>query len=413
MLNSVRKVRYTTNRQAGTIFTAVKRTFLGCSSAYIEASLLVVALPVMFLLVGWSSAPQIQPIAQCSNSLPAIEWLGEGAATYTRTIDTDTFIVKRLPFRFDLVEGTDNGQGQMVYQASADERVWSCQGDCQLPAVYHDAYEIGQYGPSWQIQLVVIDDDGPEQNNDQRKNWWAANDPQQPYLVVEEQQMVEYLTFDVPFDATWYYYAQDSIGIAKTCIAPAPTATPTATPTDTPTSTPTPVDTATATPTPTPTSTATPTATPTATATVTETPTATPTATATLIVLPEETPTATFTPVIPPTALELVYFTASVRSSAIQLQWETATEYDIYGFRIWRSVNANRDQAVLLTTKTIFATGTASSGASYRFIDEDVSLGNTYTYWLEKIETDNSSEDIRSVAVSLLNMLYLPVVTQQ
>jgi hypothetical protein len=118
------------------------------------------------------------------------------------------------------------------------------------------------------------------------------------------------------------------------------------------------------------------------------------------------------TPIIPPTALELLYFTAAPRSSAIHLQWETATEYDIYGFRIWRSVNGNRNEAVLITAKAILSTGTASSGASYRFIDQDVSLGNSYTYWLEKISADNSSEDIRSVTITLLNMLYLPVVTR-
>lgn len=399
---------YPDGRQAAPVSAPVQGYFRSYPLVA-KLGLLMLALPLMLLLVAWSSAPQIQPVTQCSASLPTIVWLGEGATTYTRPSASDTFIVKRQPFEFHLIQGTDNGQGQFVYQASQNERVWSCQGDCQLPAIYHDAYQIGDYGPGWRIQLVVIDDDGPAQNNDQRKNWWAANNPLTPYLVVEEQQMVEYLTFDVPFAAAWYYYAADSIGIAKTCIAPVPTPTPT--PTETPTATPTPIETATTPPTPTATETPVEKPTETPTATLTSTPTATPTAT--IVVLPEETPTATFTPVIPPTALELLYFTASAHSSAIQLQWETATEYDIYGFRIWRSVNGHRDEAALLTTKSIVATGTASSGASYRFTDTDVALGNTYTYWLEKISVDNSSEDIRSVAVNLLNMLYLPVVTRQ
>lgn len=376
----------------------------------IKLALIVLAIPLMFLIVGWSSAQQEQPIGQCSESLPTIAWLGQGPGTYTRSANTDTFIIKRLPFQFHLVEGTDNGQGQIVYEGKKNERVWSCKGNCQLPAIYHAEFEIGQYGPGWQIQLVVIDDDGPEQNNDQRKNWWAANDPLDPYLIVEEQQMVEYLTFDVPFEATWYFYAADSIGVAKICIAPVPTVTPTATPTATETATATP----TATPTETPTATETPLPTETATATPTETAvTPTPTATPTFIVLPEQTPTPTFTPVIPPTAIELLYFTASPRAGAVELQWETATEYDIYGFRLWRSVNGTREQAELLTTTPIIATGTASSGAGYRFTDANVTLGNTYTYWLEKVDLANATEDIRSVSVNLLAKLYLPIVTQQ
>jgi hypothetical protein len=204
--------------------------------------------------------------SRCLDALPTIQWLGQGIGTYVLEDGYQVFIVKRLPFTFVLEQGEQNDNGQFVYQASTKERVWACAGNCQLPAVYHAEYAIGTFDAGTTLNLVVIDDD-----QDERRNWWAANDPAVPYQVVDDQQMVEYLSFTVPFTATWYYYAADSIGVAATCVEATtltPTQTPTNTlapPTNTPTNTPTPTDTlvpATHTPSATPTETATPTATP-------------------------------------------------------------------------------------------------------------------------------------------------------
>jgi hypothetical protein len=156
------------------------------------------------------------------------------------------FIVKRLPFTFVLEQGEQNDNGQFVYQAAAKERVWACAGNCRLPAVYHAEYPIGTFDAGTTLNLVVIDDD-----QDERRNWWAANDPAVPYQIVDDQQMVEYLSFTVPFTATWYYYAADSIGVAATCVE-ATTLTPTQTPTPTSTATPSATPTEPATPTATP-----------------------------------------------------------------------------------------------------------------------------------------------------------------
>ncbi|MCB0063442.1 MAG: hypothetical protein KDE19_15075, partial [Caldilineaceae bacterium] len=153
------------------------------------------------------------PVAQdttCDEPLPTIEWLGEGAGTYVLGDNFDTFIVKRKPpFRFVTEPGTVNGQGETVYQATGNERVWRCAGNCGLPAEYHDAFTLGNLDVGTTVNLVVIDDD-----IDDRHNWWAVNDPMTPYLTVDEQNLVEYLSFDIPVAGTWYYYAQDSIGIA-------------------------------------------------------------------------------------------------------------------------------------------------------------------------------------------------------
>lgn len=366
----------------------------------------------------------------CDARLPNIKFLGDGPGTFTLEAGFETFIVKRVrPFRFTLESGVIGDQGQRTYTATARERVWLCAGNCELPAVYEDFYEIGNFQPGQTINLVVIDDD-----DDERRNYFAVDNLAIPYQVVEEQGMVQYVSLDVPQAGTWYYYAADSIGVAATCVeptlpTPTPTLTATITPTTTLTATPTasPVATATvtatvtATPTPVGTATATPAATATATATITATPTPpigtgtptlTPTPTPTLIVLPTGEGTPTPTPVIPPTAIELLYLEATPHLSGVELRWETAIELDFTGFRIWRSTDGQRQNAILMTPNVIARRGGGSTGATYTFVDEHVPAGYLYTYWLEKARGDGTVEDMRATTIHLRTGLYLPLISR-
>jgi hypothetical protein len=368
----------------------------------------------ILLLMGWwlfaPTAAEAQPaLGQCGKPLPTIEWLGEGTNTYTLGSDFDTFIVKRLPFTLALDAGRTNAAGETIYQATRNERVWRCSGDCALPAVFHSAFELGYQEPGTRINMVVIDDD-----DDDRRNWWAVGNPLVPYLSVTDQQMVQYLTFDIPVAGDWYYYANDSIGIAATCLAPSP---PTATPTATATASATPSPTDTMTPTATATPTATSTATPTATSTTvvveppeTVTPTASPTATATPPVAPTIGVTPTITPRTPPTALNLRYFTAIPSSEWVTLTWETVFELQVQGFAIWRGTSSNRANAERLTPLLIASRGSASSGATYRYEDADAVVGQQYTYWLVAINSDGSTEDIDSTTAALQQSIYLPLL---
>jgi hypothetical protein len=356
--------------------------------------------------------------AACGMQLPTLDWLGEGPGEYVLANRDERFVVKRIkPFRFDLELGVPNDQGQSVYQAVTGERVWSCQGACQIPSVYHAGYAIGYFEPGWSIHLLVIDDD-----DDNRLNWWAADEPLTPYLVVNEQQMVETLRLDVPFAATWYYYAQDSIGVMATCIEPSPpTATPsaTATPSLTPTapSTPTPTNTETATATPTPTSTATapPSPTPTATITPSSTPTPpatftpTPTATDFFPQLPTLTPTPTESPTTPPSALTLAAFFAIRCDAGVQLDWETVTENDIVGFALWRGASSDRESAARVTNGLLPARGSASGG-SYRYIDTTADNTRGYTYWLEAVSVDQTVADMLRLSIGVRNTCFMPLI---
>lgn len=415
---------------------------------------MLLAITILWALqpLAVQAAPHSQIEASCDLPLPTIEWLGEGAGTYPLGTEYDTFIVKQpAPFKFLTTTGTTNGTGDQVYQAAAGERVWRCAGNCQLPAIYHDAFALGDLAAGTEVDLVVIDDD-----IDQRRNWWAIDNPQTPYLIVEDQDWVEYLSFTIPEAGDWYYYAQDSIGVAAICIAPPPptatfTPTPTLTNTPTPSVTPTPSATATPMPTFTPTftptmmPTTTPTMTPTSTATntpmptdtptnvPTSTPSATPTATPTATPMPTNTPTMTPTPTVPvqptegvtptitprvepPTALQLVYFraTADVHApeNGIEVSWETVFETGVRGFQIWRSTTGARGDAILLNETLVSSRGTAAAGATYRLVDTDVSFGTTYTYWLEQTKTDGTNEAVAATSGRLVYALYLPLVTR-
>lgn len=371
-------------------------------------------------VVAQQPPPTVAPT--CDDRLPNIKFLGDGPGTFTLEAGFETFIVKRVrPFRFILDPGVTGVQGQRTYTAVAPERVWSCDGNCELPAIYHDFYEIGRFQPGQTINLVVIDDD-----DDDRRNYFAIADPLTPYQVVEEQGMVQYVTFDVPQAGTWYYYAADSIGVAATCVEPtlptptptlSLTTTPTASITATPTASPVATATVTATATITPLSTVTQTPAATATATTTATPTApvgTPTATPTptLIFLPTGAGTPTPTPVIPPTAIELLYLAAIPHLSGVELRWETAIELDFIGFRFWRSTDGQRANAMLITPNAIARRGGGSTGATYTFVDESVPSGYTYTYWLEKVRGDGTVEQMRATAIQLRNGLYLPLISR-
>ena len=401
---------------------------------------------------GWHAQTARAAEADCARPLPTVQYLGEELSQYTLPAGFETFIVKRArPLRFIQEAGELNEQGERVYNAQAgDERAWACRGSCGLTAAFGEEVPFGQLEAGTRIELVVIDDDGFEQDQDERRNWFAADDPLQPYQIIEKQTMVETLTFDVPFDAEWYFYAKDSIGIVDSCIVPptaVPSATPTATETPLPTETPTVLPTATFTPTPTSTATSppptstppvnTPTAAmPTATASATPPslpPSATPTATSTSA--PSNTPvaspaatatpmpaaTATATPTVVtlpvteppvPTALTLAEFRATAQPDGITLTWVTALEFETEGFHLWRSEGDSREAATRLTTNLMLAQGSPTTESAYRFQDGSAQPGKSYTYWLQEI-TNSEIQDVASVRVEMpAAWLYLPLVEQ-
>ncbi|MEZ4665038.1 MAG: hypothetical protein R2911_46525 [Caldilineaceae bacterium] len=359
---------------------------------------------LLIALVGISTRAQTIDDMACVNSLPTAVYLGEYPGTYALPDGYLGFVVKRHnPFRFDLEAG-ETHTGVTQYTTAARERVWACKGECNFTAFKYVPIDFGELTAGTQIALVVIDDDGPAQDNDQRYDWWAIDDPMQPYLIIEDQQMVENLSFTVPSNGHWYFYAADSIGLITRCVEP-PTPTPTETPTELPT----------ATATITPTSTLTPTNTPTDTPTPVDTPTETPTATHTPVVLPTAataTPTPIPTGVHPPTAVDLVSFTAETQGGGTMITWQTSSEVQTLGFHLWRSTTGDRLDAIQITATLIAARGSANAGADYYYTDMTIQQGVHYTYWLQEVRLDGTTQDAGMVQPQFSGALYLPLIAE-
>ncbi|MCB0095743.1 MAG: choice-of-anchor E domain-containing protein [Caldilineaceae bacterium] len=152
--------------------------------------------------------------------LPDVEYLGESsgspAQSFVLPSGYDTFVIKhRDPFHFELTEGTTNHAGQQVYNANSGviERVWACHGNCQFTQALKQGLALGNLGPGAHIEMLILDADHPD-----RLEWWAANDPEVPYEMDDVYAMVAPVDFDVPFEAEWYFYTQDSLAVVSICI---------------------------------------------------------------------------------------------------------------------------------------------------------------------------------------------------
>ena len=66
--------------------------------------------------------------------------------------------------------------------------------------------------------------------------------------------------------------------------------------------------------------------------------------------------------------------------------WRTESEIDTAGFNIYRGVIGSAEMTKLNDT-LIPAKGTATSGAEYTYVDDDVRNGVIYIYKLEDVDT--------------------------
>jgi subtilisin family serine protease len=92
-----------------------------------------------------------------------------------------------------------------------------------------------------------------------------------------------------------------------------------------------------------------------------------------------------------PTAVELDHFEATAQTTGIVLEWETATELDTLGFHVYRADSPGGPQTRLTADLIPSAMPGSPMGASYQFVDDTASAGQTYTYWLEAIDLEGQS----------------------
>ncbi len=89
-------------------------------------------------------------------------------------------------------------------------------------------------------------------------------------------------------------------------------------------------------------------------------------------------------------SVTLVWFTATPGTGQISIAWETATELDVVGFCVQRSVQENGDYTRMPGCGA--AKGNAITGATYSILDTAVEPGTRYYYRLEVINNNAAVE---------------------
>jgi hypothetical protein len=89
--------------------------------------------------------------------------------------------------------------------------------------------------------------------------------------------------------------------------------------------------------------------------------------------------------------LELSVFNAVLTSqNYVNLTWISESETGMVGYRVYRSETDEQANALMITPNMIFATNTSTT-ATYSYIDNELSYGSTYYYWLEAVEHGSSN----------------------
>jgi hypothetical protein len=91
-----------------------------------------------------------------------------------------------------------------------------------------------------------------------------------------------------------------------------------------------------------------------------------------------------------PTLIKLSSFTATTSNKKVTLQWTTASEIDTAGFNLYRAESEDGEY-VKINPLLIPAEGNGTSGATYKYIDDDVRNRKTYWYKLEDIDLNGKS----------------------
>lgn len=116
------------------------------------------------------------------------------------------------------------------------------------------------------------------------------------------------------------------------------------------------------------------------------------------------------------TAITLARFTAQRGNGGVDLVWETGMEANTWGFHLWRSRDGTRANAIRVTDTLILAQGSRSAGAVYRWTDSSAVAGTTYSYWLEEVEINGTSNVYGPAgwlaSTQRTNQVFLPLLVQ-
>jgi hypothetical protein len=102
---------------------------------------------------------------------------------------------------------------------------------------------------------------------------------------------------------------------------------------------------------------------------------------------------------------------AQVQANGVALNWTTGAELNTLGFQIWRSADGQRQNAVQVSG-LIAHQGSPTTGANYAYVDTSAQAKVQYTYWVQVVHSDQSSEDLGSASLQLTGVVYLPLVSR-
>lgn len=85
-------------------------------------------------------------------------------------------------------------------------------------------------------------------------------------------------------------------------------------------------------------------------------------------------------------AVSFVDFTATPYNGAVDLEWETSFELDHLGFNVFRSDSEGRDFIQINSELIRNSISYITARGKYRFIDDDVTNGETYYYYVQDVD---------------------------
>ncbi|HPN40769.1 MAG TPA: T9SS type A sorting domain-containing protein [Candidatus Cloacimonadota bacterium] len=89
--------------------------------------------------------------------------------------------------------------------------------------------------------------------------------------------------------------------------------------------------------------------------------------------------------------VELSSFSAVLTAqNFVKLTWVSQSETNLLGYRVYRGLNAEFTEALLLTPSLIGATNTSTQHI-YNYTDNQVETENTYSYWLESVDYNSNT----------------------
>jgi hypothetical protein len=105
--------------------------------------------------------------------------------------------------------------------------------------------------------------------------------------------------------------------------------------------------------------------------------------------------------------VEITVFSGWSEQAQAHIRWDTAVESGISGFFLCRS-DDGQEPYQRLTAEMIPSTAPVGSGATYDFVDADVSAGETYYYKLEPVDNLGSLATHGPISVAIYPTSALP-----